>query len=194
MTMTTEYLEKILQKDLNSAAFNHCIDVAGIACELACIHNCDSRKAYIAGLLHDCAFKYSNSEIIRLAKRFEICKQDNVSINPAADYHARLGVYVARADYGIDDPEILQAIARHEIGQIPMTKLDIIVSLAECIETSKNGITIDKIRALSKVNLVEAYIEKCGLNILYLIDERKQIPTELINVYNYIQGLTDADI
>ena len=51
--MSVEEILSELKKDLNSERYEHSIGVAEMAEELARKFNCDTEKAYIAGLLHD---------------------------------------------------------------------------------------------------------------------------------------------
>ena len=51
--------------------------------------------------------------------------------------HAEAGAKIASSEYGIDDPEILQAIRLHTTGDRNMTGLDKIIYVADMIEPSR---------------------------------------------------------
>lgn len=178
-----------LKSDLTEGRFVHSLGVAECARALAVRFDCDAERAYIAGLLHDCATKLSGDEMLALALEVGLRAPDEVSANPVADYHARLGAVVARRDYGIDDPAILSAIACHQIGGVPMTTLDMIVSLADAIEPSRKGAQIDAIRAIAETDLLQAYIEKCKLYMTNILQNNQPLGSERVAVYNYLLTL-----
>lgn len=53
--MSIEEIKNELKNDLNEERFIHSLGTAEMAKELAKRFHCDEEKAYIAGLLHDCA-------------------------------------------------------------------------------------------------------------------------------------------
>ena len=53
--MSIDEILKCLKEDLNPERYEHSIGVAEMAEELAKRFGCDPEKAYVAGLLHDCA-------------------------------------------------------------------------------------------------------------------------------------------
>lgn len=187
-----ELTEK-LRTELSDGRFRHSLGVAQCARELAVRFGCDTDKAYLAGLLHDCATKYSGEEMLDLALKAGLRKPCETSDNPVADYHAPLGAYVAKHDYGVTDSEILQAIAYHQLGNVPMTKLDMIISLADGIEPSRKSERIDAVRKTAETDLLEAYIAKCALYMSNILAAGKPLPPKRVEVYNYLLTLKKAD-
>ena len=90
----------------------------------------DVNKAYLAGLLHDCAKGMSDDD------RLDICKKKGIYVseveydNPSL-LHAKVGAYLAKTVYEIDDEEILSAITYHTTGRAEMTLLEKIVFSAD---------------------------------------------------------------
>lgn len=183
-----------LRANLTEGRFIHSLGTASCGAALAERFGCDARQAYTAGLLHDCATALSAEDMLALALAQGLRTADTVSRNPVADYHARLGAVVAQRDYGVTDPEILQAIARHQIGSVPMTKLDIIISLADAIEPSRKGEQIDAIRRAAETDLLHAYTEKCKLYISNILAANQPLSRERVEVYNYLLTLSDSEI
>lgn len=182
-------LIKKLKDELSEGRFIHSLGVAECAKELALRFGCSAEQAYLAGLLHDCATKYPPEEMLSLAISEGLCAPDATVTDPTAEFHARLGAIVAKNEYGIIDPEILNAIALHQIGGVPMSKLDIIVSLADAIEPSRTGERIEAIRKIAKTNLIAAYLDKCQFYMENILASSKTIPQERIDVFNYVTTL-----
>lgn len=86
-------------------------------------------KAFWACLLHDCA-KYVPKE---KHAHYGFCQGDL----PDPVVHAFLGAKVAKQDFGISDPEILDAIAYHTTARPNMTRLDKIVYVADKTEETR---------------------------------------------------------
>lgn len=178
-----------LRAELSEGRFIHSMGVAECSHELALRFGCDPEKAYLAGLLHDCATKYTNDEMLALAIREKLCAHDAVIENPTAEFHARLGAVVAEDEYGISDREVLNAIALHQLGGVPMTNLEIIISLADAIEPSRKGEKIEAIREIAKTDLIAAYLEKCKLYMTNILSAGNPLSHERVEVYNYILTL-----
>lgn len=184
----TDLINK-LKSELSEGRFIHSLGVAECARELALRFDCDAEKAYLAGLLHDCATKYSPEEMLALAVREGLCEPDAVIDNPTAEFHARLGAVVAKEEFGITDGDILNAVVLHQEGGVPMTKLEIIISLADAIEPSRKGEKIDAIREVAKRDLIAAYLEKCKLYMTNIIAAGNTLSQKRVDVYNYILRL-----
>lgn len=52
--------------------------------------------------------------------------------------HAKLGAYLAGKKYGVEDPEILDAITWHTTGKPEMSKLEMIIYIADYIEPQRD--------------------------------------------------------
>ena len=61
--MTEDEMRRELQRRLKRGRFAHSIGVANTAVKLAKRFGVDETKAYIAGLLHDCAREFENDEL-----------------------------------------------------------------------------------------------------------------------------------
>ncbi len=55
-----EVLEDLVKTNLSEYRYIHTLGVAKLAKELACYHNIDPNKAYMAGLFHDLTKELSN--------------------------------------------------------------------------------------------------------------------------------------
>ena len=93
-------------------------------------------KAEIAALLHDCAKDYPDGMKQRLAKEYHI--EDNSIFKEQPDLlHPFLGAETAKREYGVDDPDILDAIRYHTTGRSGMSLLEKIIFTADYIEESR---------------------------------------------------------
>lgn len=98
--------------------------------------------------------------------------------------HARVGAEVARRDFGIDDPEILSAIASHTVARPNMSLLDKCVYLADSIEPSRTFADRAALAALADADLDAAFFTSVQSSIRHLVGAGVPIAPETIEVYN----------
>jgi predicted HD superfamily hydrolase involved in NAD metabolism len=104
---------------------------------LARIHGADPHKARLAGMLHDLARLYSAERLISECKRRGVEIDEFSRANPVV-LHAPLSARLARDDFGVTDPEVLSAIAKHTLGSGEMGTLDCILYLADALEPGRD--------------------------------------------------------
>lgn len=131
--MNTDSIKKTLKESLSEERYNHTLGTADCALKLAKKYGLDEKRAYLAGLLHDCAKCKSNDELLKIIKQ-ELKNIDEGELQNYKTLHAPVGEYFARTMYNIDDSEILNAIRYHTIGRVNMSLFEKIIFLADKIE------------------------------------------------------------
>ncbi len=117
--------------------YAHTLRVARTAELLAAAHGVDTRRARIAGLLHDLARLYSGERLLRECAERGMTIDAFERANPVV-LHARLGAELAREAYGIDDEAILSAIRKHTVAAATMSPLDAVLYLADGLEPGRD--------------------------------------------------------
>ena len=171
----SQKLRKEMEKQLKPDRFDHTLGVAYTSASMAIVHGADVQKALIAGMLHDCAKCMSHDEHIKICEKNKISISDYEKRNNSL-LHAKVGAYLAKEKYDIDDPEILGAIRWHTTGRENMTLLEKIVYIADFIEPNRKQLEdMDVIRkeAFSDINRCLAHI--LHNSVVYL----KTLGTEL---------------
>ena len=102
-----------LERVLTPSRLQHSLGVMQVMGELAKIYDLDAETALTAGLLHDAAKDLSAGQIDEIVEEAHIefydpCEQDYVLY-----LHGPVGAYYVRKEFGITDPDILDAITRH---------------------------------------------------------------------------------
>jgi nicotinate-nucleotide adenylyltransferase len=121
-----------LKTDYNSH-LEHSIAVAYLAAELAEKYEISPQKAYLAGILHDCAKYIGVEKIKHLIKEHDIEVFEH-ELQAPKTLHAPVGAYIAKEKFGVNDEKILDAIRFHTIGRCNMTLLEKIIFIADKIE------------------------------------------------------------
>lgn len=130
-------IKKKLKKRLTKDRYVHTLGVANTCAALAMSLGLDIDDAYLAGLLHDCA-KCIPDDI-----KIEKCEKHGIEIteierNSPYLLHAKLGAYMAKKKFGVENEEILSAICCHTTGKPEMTDLEMILFVADYIEPGRN--------------------------------------------------------
>jgi predicted HD superfamily hydrolase involved in NAD metabolism len=117
--------------------FAHSVRVARCADLLAQRHGADSRKARLAGLLHDLARLYSAERLVSECRARGLPIDATEREHPVL-LHAKLGAAIARERFGVTDGQVLSAIEKHTTGAAEMSPLDCIVYLADSLEPQRS--------------------------------------------------------
>lgn len=135
--MKFKEIQNDLKKKLKPSRYRHTLGVVKTAGKLAEIHGCDTRKAEMAALLHDCAKYLDDDTKIAMCREYGVEITETELLNPTL-LHAKCGAITAREEYGIRDEEILHAIQVHTTGAPAMNLLDKIIFVADYIEPGRD--------------------------------------------------------
>lgn len=189
----TEIL-KWLKDNLNDERYFHTIGTAQCAKELAVKYNLDYEKAYLAGLLHDCAKCFSNEKLLDIIHQnldVEECEMLNYKT-----LHAPVSAYIAEKEFNVKDKEILSAIRWHTLGKLEMSDFDKIIFLADKIEpNTRDKEYSDKIRSILEENngLNKALLKCYKETIKSLVKRDLKICLLTIEIYNKLEDLVNVN-
>lgn len=167
-------IKKYLKKHLTKERYEHTRGVAYTAAALAMRYNPDIenetfvKRTYLAGMLHDCAKCMKNE------KRIRICMENNISIsqveieNPFL-LHGKVGAYIAKKKFGIEDNDILNAIVWHTTGRPNMSLMEKIIFIADYIEPGRRPLPeINRIRQEAFTDIDKALVRILSNTLSYL--------------------------
>ena len=179
-----------LKNNLNEERYLHTLGTADCAKELAEKYGLDNEKAYLAGLLHDCAKCFSNEKLLEIIHKnlhVEECEMLNYKT-----LHAPVSAFIAEKEFNVTDKEILSAIRWHTLGKLDMTDLEKIVFLADKIEpNTRNKEYSEQIRSLlnEKNGLNKALLRCYKETIKSLVKRDLKICILTIEIYNKLQDI-----
>lgn len=180
-----EALQDKMKAALSPDRFAHTLGVMYTAESLALCYGADPKKAAVAGLLHDCAKCIPNAEKLRLCKKYGIEISEAELKNPSL-LHAKLGAFLAKEWYGIEDAEILSAIRWHTTGKPEMSLLETIIYMADYIEPHrKKAPNLKELRRLSFENLEEALYLVLEGTLHYLKDSPETVDPMTRECYEF---------
>ena len=168
-----EILER-LKKVLSLHRWHHTLGVADTALRLAERFGVSPGKARLAALLHDCAKSLPYGEMRGLVEQ-NVPDTDDMELDAEPVLHAPAGMVLARRDYGVRDPEVLQAIRRHTLGGENMTPLDALIYVSDFIEPGRRPFPgLDQVRELAETDIFAAMRLSARLSNDYLISRGQQ--------------------
>ena len=183
-------IQEWLKENLNEKRYIHTLGTANCAKELAKQFGLNQDKAYLAGLLHDCAKCFSNEKLLDIIHQHldvEECEMLNYKT-----LHAPVSAYIAETEFNITDKEIISAIRWHTLGKLNMTDFEKIIFIADKIEpNTRDKEYYDKIRELlSQDNGLNKALLKCYKEtIKSLVKRDLKICLLTIEIYNKLQDL-----
>jgi len=148
-----DFLVKKIKQALPPKRLAHSLAVAALAESLARRWDVDPERAFVAGLLHDCARGLPLEAQRTLLRTYRGCIWDKVTRELPPLWHAPAGAVLARRCYGVRDTGILRAMALHSTGAPGMRTLDKILFVADYIEPGRKFPGVAALRRLAAVDL-----------------------------------------
>ncbi len=172
--------------------FSHTLAVAYTARNLARNHRVDPLKAEIAALLHDCAKCLPLSEMQRICTEHALT-MDTMTLSSGNLLHSIAGAYLAATDYGVEDPDILRAISCHTTGKVGMTKLDMVVFLADKIEPTREDYpSLQKVRMLAPLSLERAMLASLEGTASYVKSGPRPLHPQSVRTMEWLRTLPEV--
>lgn len=182
-------MEKKLSKYMDENRFLHTRGVMYTCAALAMKYGYDLEKAQVAGLLHDSAKCIPNQKTLEMCEKYHIVCSTFEKEHPFL-LHAKLGAYIAKEKYGIEEEEILNAITFHTTGRAQMSLLEKIVYTADYIEPMRyKAPNLEKIRKLAFEDLDECIYEITKDILSYLGDDSDNIDSMTQIAFQFYEKL-----
>ncbi len=176
---------KWLENEVPPSRIRHIVGVETMAEELAAIYGVDRHKAAQAGLMHDLAKYFKPKKLLKIAAEEGLVVDEICQAHPHL-IHADVSAVVARREFGVEDAEILGAIANHTLGNPGMDPLSCILFVADTLEPNRgNTPELEQLRQISHQNLYQAVWLSCDYALKYLLDTRNLIHPRTIATRNW---------
>lgn len=177
--------------DLTAKRFAHTLAVAYTARNLARIHHVNLYQAELAGILHDCAKCLPLKEMQRITREHALTGDEEILASGNL-LHAIAGAWLARERYGVQDRDVIQAIASHTTGKERMTRLDMAVYIADKIEPTRESYPLlDKVRMLSAFSLEKALLASMEGTVNHVQKGSKKVHPQTLATLNWLRTLPE---
>ncbi len=172
-----------LKSMLTKKRYLHTLGTEETALRLGKIYYHDYDRLSIAALLHDVG-KSLNYE-----KQLEYIESRRILLSPddikaKGTIHAKVGRVIAEAEFGIKDPEILDAIAYHPTGNGNMTMLQKIVFASDYLDPNRGYKENKNIFELIENDFEKGILQILKLKIIYILQKNEHLHPLSIEFYN----------
>lgn len=179
-----KYIE-IIRGRLKPERFEHSMNVADCAYELAKKYGADEKKAYTVGVLHDIMKNASPAEQLKWAENCE-GGISPVELGNHKLWHAMAGAAYMKHELHIEDEEMINAVRYHTTGRANMTLLEKVLYIADYISAERDYPGVDEMRALASESLEAAMYMGLQFSIIELAQNGFVVHPDSIGAYNEI--------
>lgn len=178
-------LRNKVKKVQDEKRFEHTLGVEFTAAALAMKYGEDIKAARIAGVLHDCAKCFTGEKLLTVCKKNHLEVTEVEKRNPFL-LHGKVGAFLAKEKYEIDDSDVLNAISYHTTGRENMSLLEKIIFIADYIEPGrKQASNLQEIRELAFHNIDDCMVRILADTLAYLKKSGKEIDDMTRITYEY---------
>lgn len=171
------YFVKKMSEILPSKRLDHSIEVANLALKVAEVNKLEPLiDYYVAALMHDLGKAYSKDDENTLSLMKQNYKE-YLDLPPFA-YHQFVGEFLAKREFGIKNPKILDAIKFHCTGKANMSDLGMVIYACDKIEPTREFDSTWLIDACMK-NWKNGFLTTLEDNKRYLLAHNKDITNKL---------------
>ena len=184
-----QHIRRIMQDKLDPKRYEHTLGVSFTAAALAMAHGIDIQTAEMAGLLHDCAKRFPESVLIEKCRKHGI-KLSREELQSPAVVHAIYGAYLAEKKFGITDRDVLNSIRFHTTGRAGMSKLEMIIYIADYIEPQRSlADVLPEVRRLAYRDLEDSMYVILGSTVDYLKEKGSHIAKDTLTAFQYFSKI-----
>lgn len=182
-----------LEQNVSAHRLQHILGVEATCINLARCHGVDEAQAARAGLMHDLAKFFSPQKLLQIATEAKI-PLDEVCLMQPHLLHAEVGAVVARREFGVNDPQILDAISNHTLGAPQMSKLSCVVFVADVLEPNRgDNSELAAMRSVATKNLYKSVRQTSDYSLKYLLNKQKVIHPRTVLTRNWALAKTKED-
>jgi len=171
-----------LKAELKPARWEHTRGVLRTAERLALAHGLDPQRARLAALLHDCGKAWGREALLA---RLKAAGADAEEAALPALWHAPVGAWRARHDFGCRDAEILEAVRYHSTGAPGQTPLQKLLFVADYIEPGRPPWPeLPALRRLARKDLAAAWGQVLKCKLLDLVARERPLHPRSLAAYH----------
>ena len=140
MAELTERVRKLVMESVGEERYKHSVRVAQTCARLCERFGLNEQVGFFVGIAHDMCKDMDEAELLETASRDgnPILK---IEKSRPALLHGRAAAVLLKEDWGVDDPEILEAVANHTFGKAGMGDLAKLLYVADKIEPGRENVT-----------------------------------------------------
>jgi predicted HD superfamily hydrolase involved in NAD metabolism len=188
-----EAAEGYARERLSNKRYAHTLRVAETAERLAEIHGLESKKARLAGLLHDAAREVGKEELLRVAEEDNLAVGDFEHERPML-LHGPVAAELARRELGVKDGEILDAVRAHTTGEPEMGPLALTLFVADKLEPGREGPSVEDLRELACKDLRRSACAALEASISHNEDRGRPVHPKSLETLEWLEDSGEGGV
>jgi len=145
------------------------------------------RKAELAALYHDLYRGVSVDVMNYYVKHLEL-DEKRYRNNPNLA-HGKIAAVVIQRDFGVTDPDIIQAVSYHTTGRPEMSLLEKIIYIADAIEPNRFYPGVDALRETAAEDLDRAVLQSLTNTINFVRGENRYLDEDTVLAKEYFEKI-----
>jgi len=186
----TQQLDAFAKEHEKESRYEHSVRVAEMCARICRYYGLDERKGYLAGIAHDICKDFSVEELLELAKKDGDPILEFEAERPKL-LHGRAAAIVMKEQFGINDKDILEAVANHTSGVLGMCDLTRCLFLADKIEPGRPQSTEEYRNRLFKLSLDEMFYSVFEENYFYVLNKGFEIYPSTEKMLKYYKEICE---
>ena len=187
--MNTDSISNYIRDHLSEKRRIHTEGVRTTAIELARRYGADPEKAETAALFHDMFRGVDRDTLNRYVDELGLDPgryRDNPNLA-----HGKIAAEIMRRDYGITDPDIINAVRYHTTGRPGMSQLEKVVFIADAIEPSRDYPGVEELRKATWRDLDEVCLTALSRTSEYVMSRGIPLDEDTAEAEAYFRRLME---
>lgn len=166
----SDSIEAFVKEHVKKSRYEHSLRVAECAVMLCRNFGLDEKKGWFLGIAHDMCKDFPHEDLLRLAEKDGMPIYDMERVKPSL-FHGRAAAVYLKEHYGVDDPELLEAIAVHVSGTPGMCDYAKILYIADKTEAGRDHLSAEYRRNLYAMPLDDMMCKVLTDNYEYILSQ-----------------------
>jgi nicotinate-nucleotide adenylyltransferase len=176
-------LELTAKNMLSPYRYEHSMNVAECAKELARLYGANEDDAVAAAVLHDIMKDKSGEEQLEQLKKSAVTLTAE-DLNSPKVWHAHAGAAFVRDELGVGSTDIYNAVRYHTTGRAGMSLLEKVIYVADYISADRTYNGVSHMRSLAQKSLEDAMLFALEFSITQLAAQNRVIHPDSLACYN----------
>lgn len=179
----TERVRQLVMASVSEERYKHSVRVAQTCACLCERFGLNPQIGFFAGIAHDMCKSMDEKKLLETASRDgnQILK---IEKDRPALLHGRAAAVLLKEEWGVDDPEILEAVANHTFGKAGMGDLAKLLYVADKIEPGREQVTEEYTARLMAMTINGMTAAVVGESMEYLKGKGKKVAAETQAFYD----------
>lgn len=182
-------LDNYVRVRLTEKRYRHTEGVIYTAVRLAQRYGADTDKAETAALFHDACKNLDIEEMNMLVEMYGI---GDYYIDKPQLAHSKLAAAILKEEFGVEDEDIINAVAYHTTGRAGMSLLEKIIFVSDATEPNRTYDDAERLNDLAFEDLDAACSQVLEWTIRKVGDEGKFMDEDTVKAYEWISEILRA--